>query len=111
MSAGAYRGYGATQGIFAVESAVNELASKLNIDPVKLREMNLVKEGDVMPAYYGETATSCTLDRCVARCKEMIGWDENILLAIWAMAKSAVLVWLWQCKALVSHVLTLVLLH
>lgn len=77
MSAGAYRGYGATQGIFAVESAVNELASKLNIDPVKLREMNLVKEGDVMPAYYGETATSCTLDRCVARCKEMIGWDEK----------------------------------
>lgn len=77
MSAGAYRGYGATQGIFAVESAVNELASKLNIDPVKLREMNLVKEGDVMPAYYGETATSCTLDRCVTRCKEMIGWDEK----------------------------------
>lgn len=77
MSAGAYRGYGATQGIFAVESAVNELASKLNIDPVKLREMNLVKEGDIMPAYYGETATSCTLDRCVARCKEMIGWDEK----------------------------------
>ena len=61
MSAGAYRGYGATQGIFAVESAVNELASKLNIDPVKLREMNLVKEGDVMPAYYGETATAVHL--------------------------------------------------
>ena len=77
MSAGAYRGYGATQGIFAVESAINELASKLNIDPVKLREMNLVREGDIMPAYYGETATSCTLDRCVARCKEMIDWDNK----------------------------------
>ena len=37
MSAGAYRGYGATQGIFAVESAVNELGSKTadgsNSDP------------------------------------------------------------------------------
>ena len=33
MSAGAYRGYGATQGIFALESAVNELADKLNMDP------------------------------------------------------------------------------
>ena len=31
---------------------------KLNIDPIKLREMNMVQEGDHMPAYYGETATS-----------------------------------------------------
>ena len=50
MSAGAYRGYGATQGLFAVESAVNELAAKLHIDPFKIREMNIVHEGDVMPA-------------------------------------------------------------
>ena len=50
MSSGAYRGYGATQGIFAVESAVNELAAALHMDPVVLREKNLVKEGDVMPA-------------------------------------------------------------
>ena len=28
-----------------------------------------------MPAYYGETADSCALDRCVARVKDMIGWD------------------------------------
>ena len=77
MSAGAYRGYGATQGIFAVESAVNELAGKLGIDPIKLREMNMVREGDIMPAYYGETATSCALNRCVQRCKQMIGWDEK----------------------------------
>ncbi len=77
MSAGAYRGYGATQGIFAVESAVNELAGKMGMDPVKLRELNMVKEGDVMPAYYGETLRSCTLDRCMARAKEMIGWDAK----------------------------------
>ena len=43
MSAGAYRGYGATQGIFAVESAVNELAARIAMDPVKLREMNMVR--------------------------------------------------------------------
>ena len=35
MSAGAYRGYGATQGLFAVESAVNELAARLGMDPVR----------------------------------------------------------------------------
>lgn len=77
MSAGAYRGYGATQGIFAVESAVNELAAELKMDPVKLRELNMVREGDIMPAYYGERANSCALDRCLARAKEMIGWDEK----------------------------------
>ncbi|MEW4410983.1 molybdopterin cofactor-binding domain-containing protein [Clostridium sp. AN503] len=77
MSAGAYRGYGATQGIFAVESAVNELAARLHIDPIKLREMNMVRQGQVMPAYYGERTESCALDRCLARAKEMIGWDEK----------------------------------
>ncbi|MEG2349201.1 MAG: molybdopterin cofactor-binding domain-containing protein [Hungatella sp.] len=77
MSAGAYRGYGATQGIFAVESAVNELATELSMDAVELRELNMVREGDVMPAYYGETANSCALDRCLTRAKEMIGWDAK----------------------------------
>ncbi len=77
MSAGAYRGYGATQGLFAVESAVNELATVLHMDPFDLREKNIVKEGDVMPAYYGETNTSCALDRCLKRVREMIGWDQK----------------------------------
>ena len=77
MSAGAYRGYGATQGIFALESAVNELAAELHMDPVALREKNMVHEGDVMPAYYGETANSCTLDRCMKRAKELMKWDEK----------------------------------
>ena len=77
MSAGAYRGYGATQGLFAVESAVNELAAKLHMDPFKIREMNIVREGDVMPAYYGAVNTSCTLDRCLAKVHEMINWDEK----------------------------------
>ena len=77
MSAGAYRGYGATQGIFAVESAVNQLAEKLHMDPVELRLKNVVRQGDVMPAYYGETAASCTLDRCLMRTAEMIGWKEK----------------------------------
>ena len=77
MSAGAYRGYGATQGLFAVESAVNELAAKLHMDPFEIREKNIIKEGDVMPAYYGQVNTSCALDRYLARVKEMIHWDEK----------------------------------
>lgn len=77
MSAGAYRGYGATQGLFAVESAVNELAEKMNMDPVTLREKNMVRQGQVMPAYYGETANSCALDKCMEKAKEMMKWDEK----------------------------------
>ena len=69
MSAGAYRGYGATQGLFAVESAVNELADKLHMDPFEIRFKNMVKEGDVMPAYYGQVNTSCALDRCLEKDK------------------------------------------
>ena len=77
MSAGAYRGYGATQGLFALESAINELAHALYMDPAALREANMVREGERMPAYYGETAGSCAIDRCLARAKDMIGWDEK----------------------------------
>ncbi len=77
MSAGAYRGYGATQGLFAVESAVNELAEKMNMDPVTLREKNMVRQGQVMPAYYGETANSCALDKCMEKAKQMMNWEEK----------------------------------
>ncbi|MFV0314818.1 MAG: xanthine dehydrogenase family protein molybdopterin-binding subunit [Anaerotignum sp.] len=77
MSAGAYRGYGATQGQFAVESAVNQLAAKLNIDPIKIREQNMVREGMTMPAYYNETTNSCTLDKCLETAKKKIGWDKK----------------------------------
>lgn len=76
-SAGAYRGYGATQGIFAVESAVNELADRLGMDPVELRLQNMVREGQIMPAYYNETATACNLDKCMLRCAENFGWAEK----------------------------------
>lgn len=77
QAAGAYRGYGATQGIFAVESAVNELAERLGMDPVALREQNMVREGMTMPAYYNEVANACALDRCMARCKELFDWDAR----------------------------------
>ena len=77
QAAGAYRGYGATQGIFAVESAVSELADILGIDAVKMREMNMLREGMVMPAYYGEKTNSCALDRCMERCSELFDWDAK----------------------------------
>ena len=79
QAAGAYRGYGATQGIFALESMVNELADRLGIDPAVIREKNMIREGQVAASYYNEQMNACALDRCVARAKEMFGWDEKPL--------------------------------
>lgn len=77
QAAGAYRGYGATQGIFALESAVNEMAQILGIDAVEMREINMVQQGQTMSAYYNEIAQSCALDRCLNRAKEMFDWKHR----------------------------------
>lgn len=77
QAAGAYRGYGATQGTFAVESAVSEMAARLGMDPVAIREKNMVRQGQIMSAYYNEVAASCALDRCMARAKALFGWEEK----------------------------------
>ncbi|MFV0436313.1 MAG: xanthine dehydrogenase family protein molybdopterin-binding subunit [Desulfopila sp.] len=81
--AGALRGYGATQGTFALESAINELAAKLGVDPTELRARNLLRQGDTHPELCGSTAgdpatlASSTLHRCIDRGKELIGWQRN----------------------------------
>lgn len=77
MAAGAFRGYGATQGFFAVESIINQLAAKLNMDPTVIREKNMVRVGEYLPAYHGETLKSCALDKCLSRAKEIFKWDEK----------------------------------
>ena len=77
MAAGAYRGYGATQGCFAMESAMNELAEQLHMDPAQLRLMNLPHVGENMAAYYNEPLTSCKLPQCIERGMELIDWKEK----------------------------------
>lgn len=79
MPAGAFRGYGATQGCFAVESAINELAHELKMDPVALRLKNVTLEGETTTAY-GKTLKSVGITRCLERGKEMIGWQEGALV-------------------------------
>ena len=63
------RGYGATQGLFAVESIVSEMAGILGIDPVVIREKNMVRQGQTMGAYYNEVAKACALDKCMEHAK------------------------------------------
>ena len=77
QAAGAYRGYGATQGIFALESIVSELAEQLGMDATAIRDLNMIREGMVMPAYYNEIANACALDRCMEHCRRMFNWEER----------------------------------
>ncbi len=48
MPSGAFRGYGLSQTNFAVESAMDDLAKRLGLDPIAFRRMNVVKPGDAM---------------------------------------------------------------
>jgi CO/xanthine dehydrogenase Mo-binding subunit len=50
-TAGAYRGYGAIQGNFALESTLNELAIELSLDPAELRRINMIREGETSPVF------------------------------------------------------------
>lgn len=77
MPGGALRGYGATQGIFAVESAVNLMARKLNVDPAEFRLKNLTKEGETSLFNQGKILASSALHQCIETGKKMIGWDEK----------------------------------
>jgi len=81
--AGAYRGYGATQGTFALETAMDALAERLGIDPVELRVRNHIRAGETSPIFeeLGEgrkgvpyTISSCELDECLRLGAERFGW-------------------------------------
>lgn len=83
--AGAFRGYGAIQGNFALESAIDILCHRLKMDPIVFRQKNMIKENETSPifAIMGEgtegTAMmmdTCKLDYCVKRGKELINWDQ-----------------------------------
>lgn len=80
--AGALRGYGATQGTFAQESIINELAAELKLDPAEIRLKNLTQQGQLHPALCGSTPecsialASTTLHDCIRKGKEAIGWQN-----------------------------------
>jgi putative selenate reductase molybdopterin-binding subunit len=70
VPAGAFRGYGLPQSLFAVEAAIDELAKQLGISPYDMRRRNVVKPGDPMlsPPPSGHTDViygSYGLDQCL----------------------------------------------
>jgi len=84
--AGAYRGYGATQGYFALEVAMDELAERLGMDPIELRLKNHIRAGETSPIFekIGEgregkpqIVRSCALEECLKVGAERIGWAEK----------------------------------
>ncbi len=83
--AGAYRGYGAIQGNFALESAVDILCAELGMDPIAFREKNMMREGETSPVFeiMGEgtegtamTMETCKLDYCLSRGLELVDWKN-----------------------------------
>ncbi len=83
--AGAYRGYGAPQGFFPLESIIDEMAIELNIDPIELRKKNHVQLGEDIPIgeIIGEggdgfpvIVRSMGLTECLEEGKKLIGWDK-----------------------------------
>ena len=84
--AGAYRGYGAIQGNFAIESAIDMLVEKLGVDPIEFRNKNMIKENETSPIFSimgeGTAGTamnmdSCKLEHCLYRGKDLIEWDKT----------------------------------
>jgi putative selenate reductase molybdopterin-binding subunit len=83
---GACRGYGAPQGLFAVDTAMDEVAHGLGMDPIEFRLRNLVRQGDA-PALleklgegrpgYKQVLRSCGLQECLRRGSKEFGWDEK----------------------------------
>ncbi len=82
---GAYRGYGAPQGFFGLESIMDEVACELGIDPVEFRHKNYVQVGDDLPiaAILGEgregfpaQVRSTGMKDCLNEGKKLIDWEE-----------------------------------
>ncbi|BDI21434.1 molybdopterin cofactor-binding domain-containing protein [Herbiconiux sp. L3-i23] len=70
VPSGAFRGYGLGQVVFAVESAMDDLALELGIDPFELRRINAITEGEPVLAGHGEAEAdlvwgSYGLDQCL----------------------------------------------
>lgn len=84
--AGAYRGYGATQGYFPLEVAMDILAEKLGMDAIELRRKNHIRVGETSPIFeeLGEgrkgvpqTLGSSSLEECIDIGAERIGWASK----------------------------------
>jgi CO/xanthine dehydrogenase Mo-binding subunit len=76
LPGGAFRGFGGPQGAFAAEGQMNKLAEALGIDPVELRERNLLREGSNL-SVGTPLPKGVSIDQVVAQCAERGGWTQT----------------------------------
>ncbi|MBX3513852.1 MAG: molybdopterin-dependent oxidoreductase [Xanthobacteraceae bacterium] len=72
---GQYRGMGAPHTIWAIESHMDEIASRLKRDPLEYRISQANQPGDVTPLKW--RISTCGLTECLEAAGRMIGWDEK----------------------------------
>lgn len=75
-AAGAMRGYGSPQIVFAVESIVEEAARKIGMDSVEFRMRNVARRGDINPLTDQPIASS-GIRECLIKGKAHIGWERK----------------------------------
>src|ERR1044071_3787580 len=73
--AGSYRGYGIPQGAWAGEQQMDELATRLGMDPVDIRMKNMFVEGDI--SYWGEQLHAVGLKETLLKATEAIEWGKK----------------------------------
>ena len=76
MISGGFRGYGAPQAAFAVESQLDEICEEMGLDPLEVRIRNTHKEGEPHPVF-NQTFTTYRLEDCIRQGAERIGWSRR----------------------------------
>jgi CO/xanthine dehydrogenase Mo-binding subunit len=74
---GAFRGFGGPQGVFVAESQMNKLAVALGMDPVALRQKNVLREG-VPSLTQTPLPAGISLPTVIAACADAAGWDQPL---------------------------------
>ncbi len=78
---GALRGYGLSQTVFAVESALDELARRIGADPLDFRVRNVIGPDDELVSFegapHGVRIGSYGLDQCLAAVREALAGDPG----------------------------------
>ena len=93
MPAGAFRGYGATQGCFAMECLLDEVTHKLNLDPIELKRQQLVTPNDTILSggreypndmtligveHHSHLISSYGLDQAIEKVTQALGYQPGI---------------------------------
>jgi len=73
--AGAMRGFGAPQALFAGETQMNLAARELGLDAIELRLRNAMVDGDAIPGV--ARVSSCAFTECLESVRELSGWEER----------------------------------